>query len=109
VSERIVRKPYHPVERVASRLLRESRSREQKCNLPVACAVTLRADSLIRGDTFPVPKAPGAGLAAESPTAAVGGGSTGKGVRDVNGVPFVMITVAKSPTGWSVTITIGLM
>ncbi len=34
---------------------------------------------------------------------------TGKGVNDVNGMPFVTITVAKSPTGWVITITIGLM
>jgi len=34
---------------------------------------------------------------------------TGEGVRDVNGWPFVTITVRKNPTGWSFTITIGFM
>lgn len=34
---------------------------------------------------------------------------TGEGVRSVNGWPFVTITVVKRPTGWIVTITIGLM
>ncbi len=34
---------------------------------------------------------------------------TGERVRDVNGWPFVTITVKKDPTGWSVTITIGFM
>ncbi len=34
---------------------------------------------------------------------------TGEGVRHVNGLPFVMITIMKRPIGWSITITIGLM
>ncbi len=33
----------------------------------------------------------------------------GKEVKDVNGFPILTIAIAKSPTGWSLTITIGLM
>ncbi|WP_164712422.1 hypothetical protein [Methylobacterium currus] len=36
-------------------------------------------------------------------------GTAGKEVNDVIGYPMLTITIAKSPTGWSLTITIELM